>query len=166
MFVSFALDALSHEAVEDYANEHGIPITPTDPKSGDDGEPFSGVEFSLLDQALGINGKGQPPTNYHIDYKYNPETGKNEGTIIGENGKVLGKITRTPGSEEFTIENQNNPEGVESSISKVKVNQKTGKTSDFKNNTQNSDGSSTETTEEGTKYTGTDGKTVDVAGCS
>lgn len=163
MYVRFVQDALSHEAVEDYANEHGIPITPTDPKSGDDGEPFSGVELSALDQALGLNGEGQSPTNYHVDYKYNPETGLNEGYAIGENGKILGKITQTPGSNEFTIENKNNPEGVESSTSTVKVDQKTGKSSDLKNDTKRSDGSSTESTEEGTDYTGSDEKKVFIA---
>ena len=72
-------------------------------------------------------------------------------------------VIQKPGSNEFSIENKNNPEGVESSTSTVKVDQKTGKTSDLKTETQNSDGSSTESTEEGTKYTGSDGKTVDVA---
>lgn len=156
-------DALSREGVEDYAAEHGIEIKPTDPKGGDDGTAFVGVELSAIDKALGLNGEGQPPTNYHVDYKYNPETGLNEGTVIGEDGKILGKITQTPGSEDFTIKNENNPEGVESSTTTVKVNQKTGKTSDFHNNTQNSDGSSTNSTEESTTYTGTDGKTVNVA---
>lgn len=163
MFVRFALDALSHEAVEDYANEHGIPITPTDPKSGDDGEPFSGVELSALDKALGLNGKGQPPTNYHVDYKYNPETGLNEGYAIGENGKILGKITQTPGSNKFTIENLNTPEGVESSTSTVEVDQETGESGDLETETKYSDGSSTKITEEDTEYTGPDGKKVFIA---
>ena len=163
MYVRFVQDALSHEAVEDYANEHGIPITPTDPKSGDDGEPFSGVELSALDQALGLNGGDQPPVNYHVDYKYNPETGLNEGTAIAEDGTVLAKITQVPDSNEFTMENKNNPEGVASSTSTVKVDQKTGKSSDLKTETKNSDGSSTKSTEEGTDYTGSDGKTVPVA---
>ena len=165
MFVRFALDALSHEAVEDYANEHGIPITPTDPKSGDDGEPFSGVELSALDKALGLNGKGQPPTNYHVDYKYNPETGLNEGYAIGENGKILGKITQTPGSNKFTIENFNPPEGAESSTSTVEVDQETGDTGDLKIETKYKDGSSTIQTKDGTKYIGPDGKENDTAGC-
>lgn len=156
-------NALSREGVEDYAAEHGLEIKPTDPKGGDDGTAFVGPELSAIDKALGLNGKGQPKTNYHVDYKYNPETGQNEGTVIGEDGKVLGKITQTPGSEDFTIENQNNPEGVKSSTSTVKVNQNTGETGDPHNKTENNDGSSTESTEEGTKYTGTDGKTVDVA---
>lgn len=156
-------DALSREGVEDFARESGLEIKPTDPKGGDDGTAFVGPELSAIDKALGLNGKGQPKTNYHVDYQYNPKTGKNEGTVIGEDGKVLGKITQTPGSEDFTIENQNNPEGVKSSTSTVKVNQDTGKTGDPHNKTENNDGSSTESTEEGTKYTGTDGKTVDVA---
>lgn len=156
-------DALSREGVEDYAKEHGIEIKPTDPKGGDDGTPFVGPELKAIDKALGLNGEGQPPTNYHVDYKYNPDTGLNEGTVIGENGKILGTITQTPGSEDFTIKNENNPEGVKSSTSKVKVNQDTGETGDPHNKTENNDGSSTESTEEGTKYTGSDGKTVDVA---
>lgn len=166
MFVRFALDALSHEAVEDYANEHGIPITSTDPKSGDDGEPFSGVELSALDQALGLNGKGQPPTNYHVDYRYNPETGLNEGTITGENGKVLGKITQTPGSNKFHIENFNPPAGAESQTSEVDVDQDTGDTGDPDIETQYKDGSKTKQTKDGTKYFGPDGKENDTAGCS
>ena len=165
MFVRFALDALSHEAVEDYANEHGIPITPTDPKSGDDGEPFSGVELSTLDQALGLNGVGQPPVNYHVDYKYNPETGLNEGTAIAEDGTVLAKITQVPGSNEFTIENKNNPEGAESETSEVEVDQETGDTGDPETETKYKDGSKTLRTKNGTKYIGPDGKENDTAGC-
>ena len=124
---------------------------------------FSGVGLSALNQALGLNGKGQPPVNYHVDYKYNPETGLNEGTAIVEDGTVLAKITQVPGSNEFTIENKNNPEGVASSTSTVKVDQKTGKSSDLKTETKNSDGSSTKSTEEGTEYTGPDGKKVFIA---
>ena len=165
MYVRFVQDALSHEAVEDYANEHGIPITPTDPKSGDDGEPFSGVELGTLDQALGLNGKGQPPTNYHVDYRYNPETGLNEGTIEGENGETLGKITQVPGSNKFTIENFNPPEGAESSTSTVEVDQETGDTGDLRIETKYKDGSSTIQTDEGTEYIGPDGKKNNVAGC-
>ncbi|MCI6592398.1 MAG: hypothetical protein SPK18_05160 [Treponema sp.] len=165
MFVRFALDALSYEAVEDYANEHGIPITPTDPKSGDDGTPFVGVELGMLDKALGLNGEGQPPTNYHVDYRYNPETGQNEGYAIGENGKVLGKITQTPGSNKFTIEDYEPPEGAESSTSTVEVDQETGETGDLEIETQYSDGSSTISTDEGTEYIGPDGKENDTAGC-
>lgn len=165
MYVRFALDALSHEAVEDYANEHDIPITPTDSKSGDDGEPFSGVELSTLDQALGLNGGGQPPVNYHVDYKYNPETGLNEGDIIGEDGKVLGKITQTPGSNKFKIENYNPPKGAESSTSTVEVDQETGDTGDPETETLYGDGSKTIRTKDGTKYIGPDGKENDTAGC-
>ena len=158
-------DALSHEAVEDYAKENGIPIKPTDPKPGDDGTPFVGVELEAVDQALGINGdeEGSEQVNYHIDYKYNPETGLNEGYAVAEDGTILAKVTQVPGSNEFTIENLNNPEGVESSTSTVKVDQETGKSSDLKTETKNDDGSSTTSSEEGTTYTGTDGKTVDVA---
>ena len=166
MYVRFVQDALSHEAVEDYANEHGIPITPTDPKSGDDGEPFSGVELSALDQALGLNGEGQPPVNYHVDYKYNPETGLNEGDIIGEDGKVLGKITQKPGSNKFKIENNNPPEGAESETSEVEVDQETGDTGDPETETKYKDGSKTLRTKDGTKYIGPAGKENDTAGCS
>ena len=163
MFVRFALDALSHEAVEDYANEHDIPITPTDPKSVDDGEPFSGVELGALDKALGLNGEGQPPTNYHIDYRFDPETGLNVGDIIGENGEHLGKITQTPGSNKFKIENSNPPKGAESQTSEVEVDQETGDTGDPEIETQYKDGSKTIQTKDGTKYIGPDGKTVDIA---
>ena len=93
--------------------------------------------------------------------KYNPETGLNEGYAVAEDGTILAKITQTPGSNDFTIENLNTPEGVASSISTVKVNQDTGKSSDLKIETQKSDGSKTTTTENGTQYTGSDGKTVD-----
>lgn len=156
-------DALSHEGVEDYAKANGIPIEPTDPKPGEDGTPFVGVEISSVNEALGINGKkeGSKQIDYKIDYKYNPETGLNEGYAIAEDGTILAKITQTPGSNDFTIENLNTSEGVESSISTVKVNQDTGKSSDLEINTQRTDGSKTTTTENGTKYTGSDGKTVD-----
>lgn len=156
-------DALSRQGVEDYAKEHGIPIEPTDPKGRDDGTPFIGVEISSVNQALGINGEGQEKVGYKIDYKYNPETGLNEGYAVAEDGTILAKITQEPGSDEFTIENLNNPEGVESSISTVKVDQDTGKSSDLKTETQNSDGSKVTSTEEGTKYTDSSGKTVDTS---
>ena len=157
-------DALSHEGVEDYAKENHIPITPTDPK-GKDGKPFVGVEISSVNQALGINGKeeGSKQVDYKIDYKYNPETGLNEGYAVAEDGTRLAKITQVPGSDDFTIENLNTSEGVASSTSTVKVNQDTGKSSDLKTNTQNSDGSKVTSTENGTQYTGSDGKTVDTA---
>ena len=156
-------DALSHEGVEDYARENRIPIKPTDPKPGKDGKPFVGVEISSVNQALGINGTedGSKQIDYKIDYKYNLETGLNEGYAVAEDGTPLAKITQIPGSDEFTIENLNNPEGVESSISTVKVDQDTGKSSDLKTETQNSDGSKITSTENGTQYTGPDGKTVD-----
>ena len=165
MFVRFALDALSREGVEDYANEHDLDIEPTDPKGGDDGKNFVGPELSALNQALGLNGKGQPPTNYHIDYRFNPKTGLNEGYAIGENGKILGKITQTPGSNKFTIENLNTPEGVESSTSTVEVDQETGESGDLETETKYKDGSSTIQTDEGTEYIGPDGKKNNVAGC-
>lgn len=158
-------DNLSHEGVEDYANEHNIQIKPTDPKPGKDGKPFVGVEVSSVNEALGINGTedGSKQVDYKIDYKYNLETGLNEGYAVAEDGTPLAKITQIPGSDEFIIENLNTPEGVESSISSVKVNQDTGKSSDLKTETQNSDGSKVTSTENGTQYTGPDGKTVDTA---
>ena len=165
MFVRFALDALSHEAVEDYANEHDLDIEPTDPKGGDDGKNFVGPELSALNQALGLNGKGQPPTNYHIDYRFNPKTGLNEGYAIGENGKILGKITQTPGSNKFHIEHFNPPAGAESQTSEVDVDQETGDTGDPEIETLYSDGSKTIQTKDGTKYIGPDGKENDTAGC-
>ena len=165
MFVRFALDALSHEGVENYAKEHGLDIQPTDPKGGDDGTSFVGPNLRAVDKALGLNGKDQPPTNYHIDYKYNPETGLNEGEIIGENGKVLGKITQKPGSNKFKIENNNPPEGAESETSEVEVDQETGDTGDPETETKYKDGSKTRRTKNGTKYIGPDGKENDTAGC-
>lgn len=165
MFVRFALDALSREGVEDYANEHDLDIEPTDPKGGDDGKNFVGPELSALNQALGLNGKDQPPTNYHIDYKFNPDTGLNEGYAIGEDGKVLGKITQTPGSNKFKIENFNPPEGAESETSEVEVDQETGDTGDPETETKYKDGSKTLRTKNGTKYVGPDGKENDTAGC-
>ncbi len=166
MFVRFALDALSREGVENYAKEHGLDIKPTDPKPGKDGKSFVGPKLKAVDQALGLNGKGQPPTNYHIDYKYNPETGLNEGYAIGENGKILGKITQTPGSNTFNIENYNPPKGSESQTSEVEVDQETGDTGDPETETLYGDGSKTKRTKDGTKYIGPDGKENDTAGCS
>lgn len=156
-------DTLSHEGVEDYAKANNIPIKPTDPKGKDDGTPFVGVEISSVNEALGINGKedGSKQIDYKIDYKYNPETGLNEGYAVAEDGTILAKITQKPGSDDFTIENLNTSEGVASSTSTVKVNQDTGKSNDLKINTTYNDGSKTNTTEKGTQYTGSDGKTVD-----
>lgn len=158
-------DALSHEGVENYAKEHNLEIKPTDPKPGKDGKSFVGPKIKAVNQALGLNGKGQPPTNYHIDYKYNPETGLNEGDIIGEDGKVLGKITQTPGSNKFKIENYNPPKGAESETSEVEVDQETGDTGDPETETLYGDGSKTKRTKDGTKYVGPDGKENDTAGC-